>query len=67
MRQGLESLLLSDDELEAAKQAVRELAYDKWQRAGCPEDSALHVWLEAEFEWIEYCYVPDRYPAGATH
>ena len=56
----LDSLLLTADELAAAKQLVREMAYCKWKAAGCPENESLKFWREAELEWIEYYYVPDR-------
>ena len=56
----LDTLLLTDDELQAARKQVKEAAYFKWKHAGCPENSALADWNEAELEWIEYFYVPDR-------
>lgn len=58
----LEQLLLSEAELEAAREKVQELAYLKWEEAGRPEDETLsaHFWEEAELEWIEYYYVPKR-------
>lgn len=58
----LESLLLSEAGLQAAREKVQELAYLKWQEAGCPEDEALSesFWKEAEQEWILYHYVPGR-------
>lgn len=63
MKPCLDTLALTEDGQEAAKQAIREWAYFKWQAAGCPAEGALDFWLEAEFEWMEYCYVPDRYPS----
>ena len=56
----LDSLILTDEELKAARKHVQEMAYFKWKAAECPEDDALRFWLEAELEWIEYYYVPDR-------
>ena len=56
----LESLLLTEDELEDARTQVRKIAYFKWQEAGSREDDALTFWRQAELEWIEYYYVPDR-------
>ena len=58
----LDSLILTDQELQTAKNQVQELAYRKWQQAGSPEDEAQKFWLEAEREWIEQYYVPHRYP-----
>ena len=63
MDQCLDLLQLTDNELMTAKQQVRESAYFKWKAAGCPEGDSLRFWLEAELEWVEYCYVPDRYRA----
>ena len=60
MQNRLEKLLLNEDELKAAREQVQKLAYRKWQESGCPEDDELTFWLEAEREWIEYYYVPDR-------
>lgn len=31
-------------------QFIRELAYYKWQNAGCPKEGELEFWLEAEKE-----------------
>jgi hypothetical protein len=62
MHPSLDALLLTKDQRELARQAIKENAYYKWQAAGCPEDDALRFWLEAEYEWVEYCYVPIRYP-----
>jgi hypothetical protein len=56
----LDSLLLTDDELNLARKQIQELAYFKWQEAGCPDNSALTFWAEAEREWIAYSYVPHR-------
>ena len=58
----LELLLLTEQELAAARQKVQELAYLKWEAAGSPDDDALSAkfWKEAEQQWIEYYYVPDR-------
>ena len=56
----LDTLLLTQQELQFAQQKVREMAYLKWRAAGCPENAADKFWREAEIEWIEYFYVPDR-------
>lgn len=56
----LESLELEAQHLDAARQAVRKMAYQKWELAGRPAGDGTPFWLEAEREWIEYCYVPDR-------
>lgn len=62
----LESLLLTSSELRAARKEVRQMAYFKWEEAGCPDDDAERFWREAELEWIEYLYVPDRYSNGQS-
>ena len=56
----LDLLQLTEEELHDARQAVREMAYFKWQAAGCPDNQSLKFWLEAELEWVEYRYVPDH-------
>jgi hypothetical protein len=58
----LNSLRLSEPQMRAAKLEIQVLAYCKWKEAGCPEKRSLDFWLEAETEWIEYRYVPQRYP-----
>lgn len=66
MATSVELLMLTDDEKEAARKAIRKIAYYKWLDAGCPADSAMDCWLAAEYEWIEYWYVPDRDPASLS-
>jgi len=57
----LELLLLTKAELEAAREKVQEMAYLKWEEAGCPEGTdSDRFWQAAEQEWIQYHYVPDR-------
>ena len=58
----LDTLLLTEKELRAARSQVQELAYLKWEAAGRPPDESRseEFWQEAELEWIEYYYVPDR-------
>lgn len=60
----LDTLLLTEDELLAAREKVQEMAYFKWQEAGCPGDAGNRFWSEAELEWIEYFYVPHRNDFG---
>ncbi len=55
----LDSLYLTEEEYSTAIEQVRLMAYYKWLDAGSPEGQDF--WREAELEWIEYCYVPDRY------
>ena len=64
MQPRLDSLLLTTDELRSARSKVHEMAYFKWQTAGCPDGCDLTFWLEAELEWIKYLYIPDRYTGG---
>jgi hypothetical protein len=56
----LEALDLSPEDLEVVRGRIRELAYEKWQAAGCPEDDSLHFWRLAEQQWVEHEYVPHR-------
>ena len=57
----LENLILTEEEMNLAREQVQLAAYFKWRDAGCPEGKKQHFWCEAELEWIEYFYVPDRY------
>jgi hypothetical protein len=59
-RPTLNTLLLTENELDAARTQVQQMAYFKWQNAGCPDNDPLSFWSEAELEWIEYYYVPHR-------
>ena len=56
----LETLELTEEEMKLAREQVRHMAYRKWQEAGCPTCDPLSFWKDAELEWIEYEYVPDR-------
>ncbi len=38
--------------LDACEEAIRELAYLKWEEAGCPSGDGHDFWLEAEREVI---------------
>ena len=60
----LDALYLTEDEFQIAHEQIREAAYHKWIDAGCPSDRELEFWLEAELEWVEYRYVPDRYASS---
>ena len=37
---------------ELCQQAIRDLAYAKWEQAGCPEGDGIDYWLMAEQELI---------------
>jgi hypothetical protein len=56
----LETLELTDQELELCKNAVRKMAYFNWLDAGRPEHAERDCWLQAEKEWLEHSYVPHR-------
>lgn len=37
------------------EQQIKELAYYKWEQAGCPDEMGIHFWLEAESQvWASY-------------
>ena len=57
----IDAMLLTDDERNIARSQMEEIAYYKWLDAGCPNTNPLVFWCEAELEWIEYFYIPDRY------
>ena len=42
---------------DAREQAIRELAYAKWEKAGWPAGDGINFWLEAEAE------LPDSDPS----
>jgi hypothetical protein len=37
---------------ELCQNEIRDLAYAKWEQAGCPEGNGVDFWLEAEKELI---------------
>lgn len=56
----LDTLELTRDELDRAKDRVRQLAYLMWEAAGRPLDGSLPFWVAAERKWIEHEYTPHR-------
>jgi hypothetical protein len=56
----LDTLLMTEVELKLARKQIERMAYEKWEGAGCPDADPLEFWREAEREWIQYQYVPDR-------
>ncbi len=65
-RPRLDNLILTAEEMQRAREQIQLAAYFKWRDAGCPECREQHYWDEAELEWIEYFYVPDRNPTPAS-
>lgn len=57
----LENLELTPSQLELVRAVVQRQAYFKWLDAGCPQGREFDFWREAEREWIEHSYVPQRY------
>ena len=57
----LDALFLTEDEYQLALSQVRHWAYLKWLDAGRPVGKDKDFWLEAETEWVESQYVPERY------
>jgi hypothetical protein len=56
----LESLPLDAARLQAAREEIQQSAYFKWEKAGRPGGDSDRFWREAEYEWIEFRYVPSR-------
>lgn len=57
----LETLDLDEARLQLAREEIQRNAYFKWEKAGRPEgDDSNRFWREAEYEWIEFHYVPNR-------
>ena len=49
VEQGDDDVLLPKQQpANATGDAIRLLAYEKWQTAGCPAGDGFHFWLEAE-------------------
>jgi hypothetical protein len=46
----MQSKDLSVSGCDAVEQTIRQLAYDKWQRAGSPHGDGVNFWFEAENE-----------------
>ena len=65
MTVSLETLELTADQLQAARDAVRQMAYYQWEEAGRPNVEGNDFWALAEREWIERYYVPCRSFEGA--
>ena len=61
----LDALVLTDSARNLARREIETLAYAKWEQAGRPDGTDMRFWLEAESEWIEYRYVPQRYPKAS--
>lgn len=38
--------------MDACEEAIRELAYQKWEEAGCPSGDGHDYWLDAEREVV---------------
>ena len=60
----LESLEIPADKLPICQDEIRKLAYFKWLAAGCPPGQDADFWRRAEYEWIEFQYVPHRSRMG---
>ncbi len=37
-----------EQSMDASEEAIRELAYQKWEEAGCPSGDGFDFWLDAE-------------------
>lgn len=56
----IENLELTAEEVAAAKEEIRRLAFEKWLEAGQPDGDGVQFWMAAESQWIERLYVPHR-------
>lgn len=56
----IESLELTEERRRLAREEIQRMAYFAWERAGRPDGSHDGFWREAEGEWIQFHYVPDR-------
>lgn len=44
--------LTTEQFMDACEEAIRELAYQKWEEAGCPSGDGHDFWLDAEREVV---------------
>jgi hypothetical protein len=56
----VESLELTEAEMDVARREIERLAFEEWERAGCPDADPVLFWRAAERRWIAFRYVPDR-------
>jgi hypothetical protein len=56
----IDTLELTQEGRDKARQEIEGMAYRAWERAGRPDGESLRFWHEAENEWIRFYYVPDR-------
>lgn len=42
--------LTADQRMDACEEEIRQLAYQKWEQAGCPSGDGFDFWIEAENE-----------------
>jgi len=56
----LEFLEIPPDKLQMCRDDISRMAYFKWIAAGCPQGRDVDFWTDAEREWVEFKYVPDR-------
>jgi len=56
----LDTLELTKEQRRMARREIERMAYQKWADAGFRATDALKYWREAEVEWIEFSYVPNR-------
>ena len=41
-------MLTADQRADACEEQIRQLAYQKWEQAGCPSGDGFDFWLDAE-------------------
>lgn len=61
----IDTLELTQEGRNRAREEIQGMAYRAWERAGRPEGDSLRFWHEAENEWIRFYYVPDRSLQGS--
>lgn len=42
--------LTREQQMDACEEQIRQLAYGKWEQAGCPSGDGFDFWIEAERE-----------------
>jgi len=51
---------------ETSQDAIRDLAYHKWEQAGCPDGDGVRFWLEAEHDLLANPSIPTNTNLDAT-
>lgn len=51
---------------DSSQDAIRDLAYQKWEQAGCPDGDGVNFWLDAEHDLQSAPSIPTNTDLDAT-